>query len=275
MTSPAPGARRTRSPARCPTCRRRRCRRICCGATSRSTRWRSRSSAIWPGTLEAAPLGLEDLKRRSLRVLHDASFIDDPTRALRLARYALEARVRDRAAYACAAGVGAGRRSDCDGQRLTNRCRAAAAGEGARPGERASAALGELGIAHAIHPALGLDDEPLARRALALLPDDGRPRPAGACARGPARAATGACVPAPHARVRGLRPPDDHRRGDEVPDAGARARSVPGNPLRSPARSRMPGPSSLRWPARWDRSGRRGSGCASCGTSGSRSTATT
>ena len=34
--------------------------------------------------------------------------------------------------------------------------------------------LGELGIAHAIHPALGLDDEPLARRALALLPADGR-----------------------------------------------------------------------------------------------------
>ena len=33
---------------------------------------------------------------------------------------------------------------------------------------------GELGIAHAIHPALGLDDEPLARRALALLPADGR-----------------------------------------------------------------------------------------------------
>ena len=34
--------------------------------------------------------------------------------------------------------------------------------------------LGELGIAHAIHPALGLDDVPLARRALALLPGDGR-----------------------------------------------------------------------------------------------------
>jgi tRNA nucleotidyltransferase (CCA-adding enzyme) len=35
------------------------------------------------GTVEAAPRGLEDLQRRTLRVLHDASFIDDPTRALR------------------------------------------------------------------------------------------------------------------------------------------------------------------------------------------------
>ena len=32
--------------------------------------------------------GLEDLKRGALRVLHDRSFVDDPTRALRAARYA-------------------------------------------------------------------------------------------------------------------------------------------------------------------------------------------
>ncbi len=32
--------------------------------------------------------GLEDLKRGALRVLHDGSFVDDPTRALRAARYA-------------------------------------------------------------------------------------------------------------------------------------------------------------------------------------------
>src|SRR5919204_370221 len=32
--------------------------------------------------------GLEDLRRRQLRVLHDGSFADDPTRALRAARYA-------------------------------------------------------------------------------------------------------------------------------------------------------------------------------------------
>ena len=32
--------------------------------------------------------GLEDLERGALRVLHDGSFVDDPTRALRAARYA-------------------------------------------------------------------------------------------------------------------------------------------------------------------------------------------
>ena len=41
-----------------------------------------------PGELNAAPRALEDLKARRLRVLHDRSFIDDPTRLFRLARYA-------------------------------------------------------------------------------------------------------------------------------------------------------------------------------------------
>ena len=40
------------------------------------------------GMLEALPGALEDLQARTLRVLHDRSFIDDPTRLLRLARYA-------------------------------------------------------------------------------------------------------------------------------------------------------------------------------------------
>src|SRR6202035_4878740 len=39
------------------------------------------------GQLSSAPLALEDLASRSLRVLHDASFVDDPTRLVRLARY--------------------------------------------------------------------------------------------------------------------------------------------------------------------------------------------
>src|SRR4029077_17477496 len=37
--------------------------------------------------LRAAPHALDDLAAGRLRVLHDASFIDDPTRLLRLARY--------------------------------------------------------------------------------------------------------------------------------------------------------------------------------------------
>ena len=41
------------------------------------------------GELTPAPGALEDLgARRLLRVFHDRSFIDDPTRLLRLARYA-------------------------------------------------------------------------------------------------------------------------------------------------------------------------------------------
>src|SRR5437588_131259 len=40
------------------------------------------------GQLLAVEAALPDLERRILRVLHDASFRDDPTRLLRLARYA-------------------------------------------------------------------------------------------------------------------------------------------------------------------------------------------
>jgi tRNA nucleotidyltransferase (CCA-adding enzyme) len=40
------------------------------------------------GELRAVPGGLEDLSARRLRVLHDRSFLDDPTRLLRLIRYA-------------------------------------------------------------------------------------------------------------------------------------------------------------------------------------------
>jgi tRNA nucleotidyltransferase (CCA-adding enzyme) len=40
------------------------------------------------GRLEAVPGALEDLSARRLRVLHERSFVDDPTRLLRLIRYA-------------------------------------------------------------------------------------------------------------------------------------------------------------------------------------------
>jgi tRNA nucleotidyltransferase (CCA-adding enzyme) len=39
------------------------------------------------GALRCAPQALEDLVERRLRVLHERSFVDDPTRILRLARY--------------------------------------------------------------------------------------------------------------------------------------------------------------------------------------------
>ena len=61
-------------------------RPTCAAATSRSTRWRSRCGAS-RGLID--PHGGEaDLAARQLRVLHDDSFVDDPTRAIRAARYA-------------------------------------------------------------------------------------------------------------------------------------------------------------------------------------------
>ena len=44
------------------------------------------------GELRAVPGGLEDLSAHRLRVLHDGSFLDDPTRLLRLIRYAARLR---------------------------------------------------------------------------------------------------------------------------------------------------------------------------------------
>jgi tRNA nucleotidyltransferase (CCA-adding enzyme) len=125
------------------------------------------------GSLEAAPLGVEDLERRCLRVLHDRSFIDDPTRALRLARYAsrLEFEIEPHTRALLESALDAGAISTVSGSRIGAELRLLAR---ERDPISALRCLGELGIAHAIHPALGLDDEPLARRALALLPNDGR-----------------------------------------------------------------------------------------------------
>jgi tRNA nucleotidyltransferase (CCA-adding enzyme) len=125
------------------------------------------------GSLDAAPLGVEDLERRCLRVLHDGSFIDDPTRALRLVRYAsrLEFEIEPHTRALLESALDAGAISTVSGSRIGVELRLLAR---ERDPISALRCLGELGIAHAIHPALGLDDEPLARRALALLPDDGR-----------------------------------------------------------------------------------------------------
>ena len=63
------------------------------------------------GETRAAPGAREDLEAGRLRVLHDASFIDDPTRLLRLARYAarlnfgVDARTMALARDAVAAGA--------------------------------------------------------------------------------------------------------------------------------------------------------------------------
>jgi tRNA nucleotidyltransferase (CCA-adding enzyme) len=125
------------------------------------------------GELAAVPAALEDLDARRLRVLHDRSFIDDPTRLLRLVRYATRLRFEIEAhtrALADAA-ISAGALRTLSGSRIGAELRLLAR----EPDPvRALAGLRLLGLDTAIHPGFGLHDEDLARRALALLPDDGR-----------------------------------------------------------------------------------------------------
>ncbi len=127
-----------------------------------------------PGALSAAPHALDDLEHRRLRVLHDASFLDDPTRLLRLARYRSRlgfeiepatARLATEAVEGDAMGTVSGSRIGAELRLL------------AREPEPLAAlnALHELGLGNAIHPEFGPADAELGRRALEILPDDGRP----------------------------------------------------------------------------------------------------
>jgi tRNA nucleotidyltransferase (CCA-adding enzyme) len=125
------------------------------------------------GNIIAAPGALEDLEARRLRVLHERSFIDDPTRLLRLARYesrlgfATEPHTRELARAAIrggALGMVSGARVGSELRLLAREPDPIAAFE----------RLNELELDGAIEPGFGLMDPELARRALALLPADGR-----------------------------------------------------------------------------------------------------
>ncbi len=126
------------------------------------------------GELNAAPHALEDLEARRLRVLHDRSFIDDPTRMFRLARYAarlgfdVEPHTRELAEAAIREGAVA----TVSGSRIGAEVRLLAREEDP---VRAFSALRDLGLDRAVHPGFGLPDEGLADRALALLPANTRP----------------------------------------------------------------------------------------------------
>ncbi len=126
-----------------------------------------------PGALHCAEHALEDLGEGRLRVLHDASFLDDPTRLLRLGRYRarLGFQIEPHTAELAAAALAAGALNTVSRARIGAELRLAL-GE-ARP-ISAFAALDELGVLAALDPRLRLD-VPLAERALHLLPADGRP----------------------------------------------------------------------------------------------------
>jgi tRNA nucleotidyltransferase (CCA-adding enzyme) len=123
------------------------------------------------GELRSAPGAFEDLDARVLRVLHDASFRDDPTRLLRLARYAgrlgFEVEPHTAALARLAASVGA--LGTVSGERLGAELRLLA-GE---PQPAALEALDAHGIGQALLPGWRFD-RALAARAVALCPVDAR-----------------------------------------------------------------------------------------------------
>jgi tRNA nucleotidyltransferase (CCA-adding enzyme) len=128
------------------------------------------------GEIRAFPGAVEDLERRRLRVLHDRSFIDDPTRLLRLARYHARLRFEIEESTLALARDALDRDAlgTVSGPRIGNELRLLAREQDPVAALRA---LRELGLDHAIDPRFGLRDDQVAERAIALLPaDDHRDR---------------------------------------------------------------------------------------------------
>jgi tRNA nucleotidyltransferase (CCA-adding enzyme) len=128
-----------------------------------------------PGRLSAAPHALGDLGAGRLRVLHDASFRDDPTRLLRLARYAarLDFAPDLRTLALARSAIDEGAVTTVSASRLGAELRLLAA----EPRPVATAGFGllhELDLDRALHPRFRPRPD-VAARALDLLPPDGRP----------------------------------------------------------------------------------------------------
>jgi len=123
--------------------------------------------------MRAAPHAEEDLAKGVLRVLHKRSFIDDPTRLLRLARYRarLGFEVESHTARLAAQAVSSRALDTVSGARIGVELRLALAEDDA---VASLAALSELGVLGGLHPRLRFE-ESLARATLELLPEDGRP----------------------------------------------------------------------------------------------------
>ena len=120
--------------------------------------------------LRAVPHALEDLRAGRLRVLHERSFLDDPTRLLRLSRYSVRLRfaAEQRTAELAEQALRAGALETLSGARIGAELRLALA----EPDPLAVfCALAQLGVLGALHPRLRLQ-VPLVRRALDLLAPD-------------------------------------------------------------------------------------------------------
>lgn len=131
--------------------------------------------AIRQGAIKAVPQALSDLRAGRLRVLHDRSFQDDPTRLLRLGRYAarLGFEVEPHTARLVAKALATGALARVSDARIGAELRLAL-GEADLP--RSLQTLAKLGVFAALRPSLSLDAD-LLTDALALLPSDGRAQP--------------------------------------------------------------------------------------------------
>jgi tRNA nucleotidyltransferase (CCA-adding enzyme) len=122
--------------------------------------------------MRSAPHAEADIARGVLRVLHEQSFLDDPTRLLRLARYGarLGFEVEEGTAILAREAIAARVLETVSGARIGAELRLALAEDDA---VTALVALNELGMLDALHPRLRFE-QPVAHAALALLPEDGR-----------------------------------------------------------------------------------------------------
>jgi tRNA nucleotidyltransferase (CCA-adding enzyme) len=125
------------------------------------------------GELLAVQHACDDLRERTLRVLHPRSFIDDPTRLFRLARYAarLGFAPSSETAVLAAEAIAGGAVATLSGTRVGNELRLLA-----REPDPLGALerVAELDLAPAIAPGFAAPARELATRALRLLPQEGR-----------------------------------------------------------------------------------------------------
>jgi tRNA nucleotidyltransferase (CCA-adding enzyme) len=125
--------------------------------------------------LRSAPHSLEDLEAGRMRILHERSFLDDPTRLLRLARYSarLGFEPEQRTAQLAAEALRTGALGSASPARIGAELRLALREEDP---VGSLVALAEFGVLGALDPPLGFSEQ-LARGGLAALPADGRSDP--------------------------------------------------------------------------------------------------
>jgi tRNA nucleotidyltransferase (CCA-adding enzyme) len=123
------------------------------------------------GRCRAVPGALEDLAARRLRVLHEQSFLEDPTRILRMVRYSVRLgfAIEPHTAELAAQALDAGALQSVSGARLGAELRLAFAEACA---VEVLAELDRLGVLSAWEPGVCFDEH-VVRMALEIMPEDG------------------------------------------------------------------------------------------------------